>query len=54
VELVPDLLGWRLTLARARFDILDYEARIVTLQYVLQKVPPGSPLELPARICSHK
>ena len=25
VELVPDLLGWRLSLARARFDVLDYE-----------------------------
>ena len=25
VELVPDMLGWRLALARARFDVLDYE-----------------------------
>jgi tetratricopeptide (TPR) repeat protein len=49
VELVPDLLGWRLTLARARFDILDYEGADGDVQYVLQKVPPGSPLELPAR-----
>jgi tetratricopeptide (TPR) repeat protein len=49
VELVPDLLGWRLTLARARFDVLDYEGADSDVQYVLQKVPPGSPLELPAR-----
>ena len=49
VELVPDLLGWRLTLARARFDVLDYEGADSDIQYVLQKVPPGSPLELPAR-----
>jgi tetratricopeptide (TPR) repeat protein len=49
VELVPDLLGWRLTLARARFDILDYEGADRDVQYVLQKVPPGSPLELPAK-----
>jgi tetratricopeptide (TPR) repeat protein len=49
VELVPDLLGWRLTLARARFDVLDYEGADSDIQYVLQKVPPGSPLELPAK-----
>ena len=49
VELVPDLLAWRLTLARARFDVLDYEGADRDVQYVLQKVPPGSPLELPAK-----
>jgi len=49
VELVPDLLGWRLTLARARFDVLDYQGAEADVQYVLHKVPPGSPLELPAR-----
>jgi len=49
VELVPDLLGWRLALARARFDVLDYEGADSDIQYVLQKVPPGSPLELPAK-----
>ena len=48
-ELVPDMLGWRLTLARARFDLLDYEGAEADVQYVLHKVPPGSPLELPAK-----
>ena len=49
VELAPDLLGWRLALARARFDVLDYEGAETDVQYVLQNVPPGSPLELPAK-----
>jgi tetratricopeptide (TPR) repeat protein len=49
VDLVPDLLGWRLALARARFDVLDYEGAGSDVQYVLHKVPPGSPLELPAK-----
>ena len=49
VELVPDLLGWRLALARARFDVLDYQGADADVQYVLHKVPPGSPLELPAK-----
>ncbi len=49
VALVPDMLGWRLTLARARFDVLDYDGAEADVQYVLHKVPSGSPLELPAR-----
>lgn len=49
VELVPDLLGWRLAMARARFDILDYQGADADVQYVLQKTPPGSPLEIPAK-----
>jgi len=49
VELVPDLLGWRLALARARFDVLDYQGADADVQYVLHRLPPGSPLELPAR-----
>jgi tetratricopeptide (TPR) repeat protein len=49
VELVPNVLGWRLALARARFDILDYQAAEADVQYVLHKMPPGSPLELPAK-----
>ncbi len=48
VELAPDLLGWRLGMARARFDLLDYQGADEEVQYVLQRVPPGSPLELPA------
>jgi len=49
VELVPDLLGWRLALARARFDVLDYHGADTDVQFVLHKAPPGSPLELPAK-----
>lgn len=49
VELVPDLLGWRLALARARFDVLDYQGAKDDAQDVLHKIPAGSPLELPAR-----
>ena len=36
-------------MARARFDVLDYQGADADVQYVLQKVPPGSPLELPAK-----
>ena len=49
VELVPDMLGWRLALARARFDVLDYEGADREVHDVLQHAPPGSPLELPAK-----
>jgi len=49
VELKPEFLGWRLALARAHFDVLDYQAADADLQYVLQHVPSGSPLELPAK-----
>ena len=49
VELVPDLLGWRLALARARFDVLDYEGAEGDVHDVLNMIPPGSPLELPAK-----
>ena len=49
VELVPDLLGWRLALARARFDVLDYQGADADVHYVLHKVPSGAPLELPAK-----
>ena len=48
VDLMPELLGWRLAMARARFDLLDYEGADTEVAYVLQKIPPGSPLELPA------
>jgi len=49
VELVPDLLGWRLALARARFDVLDYQGAESDVHYVLHHAAPGSPLELPAK-----
>lgn len=49
VALAPELLGWRLAMARARFDILDYRGADADVQYVLNIMPPGSPLELPAK-----
>lgn len=49
VALAPDLLNWRLGLARARFDILDYQGAQEEVKYVLRHAPPGSPLEIPAR-----
>lgn len=49
VELLPGLLGWRLALARARFDVLDYQGADADLHYVLQHGSPGSPFEIPAR-----
>ena len=49
VELAPEVLSWRLALARARFDVLDYQGSDTDVRYVLQQVPPGSLLELPAK-----
>ena len=48
VELAPEMLSWRLAMARARFDVLDYEGAANDVQYVLDHLPPDSPLELPA------
>ena len=48
VELAPEMYTWRLALARARFDVLDYEGAASDVQYVLDHIPDGSPLELPA------
>ena len=49
VQLSPELLGWRLSLARALFDVLDYEGARKEVEAVLQKVPKGSPVEAAAR-----
>ena len=49
VELGPDMLNWRLAMARARFDILDYEGAERDVQFVLERVAPGSPLDLSAK-----
>ena len=49
VGLAPDMLGWRLALARARFDVLDYDGAERDVQHVLHNISSGSPLELPAR-----
>ena len=48
VALAPEMYTWRLALARARFDVLDYEGAASDVQYVLDHIPDGSPLELPA------
>jgi len=48
VGLAPEMYTWRLALARARFDVLDYEGAASDVQYVLDHIPDGSPLELPA------
>ncbi|NKB82592.1 MAG: tetratricopeptide repeat protein [Nitrospirales bacterium] len=49
VELAPDLPGWRLALARARFDVLDGRGARDEVQHVLKMVSPGSPEEAAAR-----
>ncbi|MFN3681286.1 MAG: tetratricopeptide repeat protein [Nitrospira sp.] len=49
VELAPDLLDWRLALARARFDVLDYAGAEAEIRAVLQQADLNSPLELIAR-----
>ena len=49
VELAPDLFGWRLAMARARFDVLDYQGAELTYSMCWTKSALGSPLELPAR-----
>jgi tetratricopeptide (TPR) repeat protein len=48
VALEPEMYAWRLALARARFDVLDYEGAASDVQYVLDHLPEDSPLELPA------
>ena len=49
VRLRPDLLGWRLALARAQFDVLDYQGAEAGVRAVLEQLTPGSLLEIPAR-----
>ncbi|GKS57933.1 hypothetical protein YTPLAS18_14600 [Nitrospira sp.] len=49
VALRPDLLTWRLGLARARYDVLDYAGAYQEVQDVLKQVPPGSPIVIPAK-----
>ncbi|MCP9460781.1 MAG: tetratricopeptide repeat protein [Nitrospira sp.] len=49
VELAPELSDWRLALARARFDVLDYSGAEAELRFVLERAPSGSLLELTAR-----
>ncbi len=49
VRLRPDLLGWRLAMARAQFDVLDYQGAETAVRAVLEQLTPGSPLEIPAK-----
>ncbi|MFO0773934.1 MAG: tetratricopeptide repeat protein [Nitrospiraceae bacterium] len=47
-EAAPSLLSWRLGLARARFDLLDYQGAERDIQYVLDQAAPDSLLLVPA------
>ncbi len=49
IDLVPELQGWRLSLARTLFDVLRYDEARKEVQAVLKMVPRGSPVELAAR-----
>ena len=49
VDLAPEIAGWRLNLARALFDVLQYEDARKAVQQVLKTVQRGSPIELAAR-----
>jgi tetratricopeptide (TPR) repeat protein len=49
VGLAPSYPGWRLALARARFDVLDGRGAREEVQQVLKMVSPGSPEEVAAR-----
>ncbi|MBH0184845.1 MAG: tetratricopeptide repeat protein [Nitrospira sp.] len=49
VRLRPDLLGWRLAMARAQFDVLDYQGAEAEVRAVLEQLTPGSSLEIPAK-----
>jgi tetratricopeptide (TPR) repeat protein len=49
VELVPEMPGWRLNMARALFDVLQYDEARKAVQHVLQTVPRDSPVEMAAR-----
>ncbi len=48
VDMVPDMPGWRLALARAKLDILDGPGARDEVIRVLQMVKPGSPEEAAA------
>ena len=49
VNLAPEMAGWRLNLARALFDILEYDSARKAVQHVLKTAQRGSPIELAAR-----
>ncbi len=49
VKLAPEMAGWRLNMARALFDILQYDDARKAVQHVLKTVERGSPIEMAAR-----
>ncbi|MEX0829872.1 MAG: tetratricopeptide repeat protein [Nitrospirales bacterium] len=49
VDLAPGMAGWRLSLARALFDVLHYDDARKEVEKVLKTVPPDSPVEMAAR-----
>ena len=49
VKLVPKMPGWRLNLARALFDVLQYDKARQEVQQVLKSLSRGSPVEVAAR-----
>ena len=49
VKLAPEMAGWRLNLARAFFDVLQYDDARKAVQHVLKTAQRGSPIELAAR-----
>ncbi|MCA9472894.1 MAG: tetratricopeptide repeat protein [Nitrospirales bacterium] len=49
VALKPEMPGWRLAMARARFDILDGRGARDEVKKVLTMVVPGSPEDMAAR-----
>ena len=49
VALRPEMPGWRLAMARARFDILDGRGARDDVKRVLTMVAPGSPEDVAAR-----
>ena len=48
-DLVPELPGWRLALARGLFDVLQYDEARKEVEAVLRTVPRKSPVETAAR-----
>ncbi len=49
VQLAPRIVGWRLFLSRALYDVLEYEAAQKEVDRVLQYAKKGSRLEIAAR-----
>lgn len=48
VAMIPDMVGWRLALARAKLDVLDGRGARDEVEHVLRIVEPGSPEEAAA------